>query len=115
MRHEGEGSRGQHTAEGSHDQVLAEADVDDEGDIGADGEVVAVGEVGDALDAEDERGADAGQGQDGAADEAVDDELDELFSHQRRPQPLMTLVPKGEAANVQPGPLAEDAPSALAY
>ena len=34
--------------------------------------------IGDALDAEDQRGADAGQGQDGAGDQPVDDELGEL-------------------------------------
>jgi hypothetical protein len=77
--------------------------------------MIAVREVGDALDAEDERGADAGQGQDGAADEAVDEELDELFSHRRGPHRVLELEADGEAANVQPSPLPEDAPSALAY
>ncbi len=63
------------------DQVLVEDDVDHEGDIRADGEVIAVGEIGDALDAEDERGADAGESQDGAGDEAVHHQLEELLTH----------------------------------
>jgi hypothetical protein len=63
------------------DEVLVEDDICDEGSVGADGQVVAMGEVDDALDAENERGANAGQGEDGAGDEAVDQELGELLDH----------------------------------
>ena len=63
------------------DEVLVEDDVDHEGDVGTDGQVVAVGEVGDALDAENERGANAGQGEGGAGDETVNQELGELLGH----------------------------------
>ncbi|HEY3063299.1 MAG TPA: hypothetical protein VGL99_30370 [Chloroflexota bacterium] len=76
-----EGGGAQHAAECGHDEMLAEDDVDHEGDVRTDGQVVAVGEIGDALDAEHERRADTGQSQDGAGDEAVDEELDELLSH----------------------------------
>ena len=51
-----------HRAQGRDQQVLAEHDVDGEGGVGPDRQEVAVGEVGDALDAEDQRGADARPG-----------------------------------------------------
>ena len=60
---------------GGDEQVLAEHDVDDEGGVGADRQEVAVREVGDALDAEDQRRADGGQGQDRAGDHPVDEQL----------------------------------------
>src|SRR5690349_4020785 len=38
-------------------------------------------EIGDALDAEHQRRADAGEGEDGAGDQAVQQELEELLRH----------------------------------
>jgi hypothetical protein len=77
-----EHGRGEHAARGGHDQVLMQPDIDHQGDVRADGQVVTVGEVGDTLDAEDERGADTGERQDGAGDEPVDRELCELLKHE---------------------------------
>ena len=75
---DGEEGDGGHRPRGGDKQMQTERDIDDEGGKGPDRQEVAVGEVGDALDAEDQRRADAGQGQDGAGDQPVDDELGEL-------------------------------------
>ena len=66
---------GAHGAQGRYQQILAEHDIDDEGGVGSDRQEVAVREVGDALDAEDQRRADGGQGQDRAGDQPVDEQL----------------------------------------
>ena len=79
MRHNREERRREHAAQGSHEQVLVEADIDDQRDVRADGQVVAMREVGNALDAENQRCTDASERQDRAGDQAVHGELDELL------------------------------------
>ena len=78
------------------DDVLAEPHVQDQGDVGGERQVLPVGEVRDPLDAEDERGADAREGEDGAGDEAVQGQLE-------RGRPASGQRPAGLAAAAAPG------------
>ena len=75
MRGNAEEGDGAHGAQGRDEQILAEHDIDGESGVGPDRQEVAVREVGDALDAEDQRGADSSQGQDRAGDHPVDEQL----------------------------------------
>ena len=68
---EGDGADG---TQGRDEQILAEHDIDGEGGVGSDRQE-SPREVGDALDAEDQRGADSSQGQDRAGDHPVDEQL----------------------------------------
>ena len=75
-------------------RFCAEHRVEQEADIGAEGQVFAMGEVGDALDAEDERGPDAGQRQDRAGDDAVDRRAGRVAA---APATQLTSDPAGNA------------------
>src|SRR4030095_7563401 len=62
-------------------------------------QVLPVSEVRDPLDAEDERGADAREGEDGAGDETVPGQLEEIGEHVLRgPRPRA-----GHEERVRPG------------
>ena len=84
MKRQRQQRRRRHRAERGDHQILAVDRVQQEGGIGGESQVFAMREVGDALDAEDQRRAHAGQRQDRAGDQPVDGQLCELLEHDPR-------------------------------
>ncbi len=88
--------------------------VQHEADVGGERQVLPVGEVRHALDAEDQRGADAREGQDGAGDEAVEGELEQVGEHQgqaaQRPAVAPVAAPGRTRVAYPPGTRSGDRP-----